>query len=668
MTVKTHLQGAAVKGLQPGAKRRCPVLLSAAIVALWTPVPASAQLLGANNVPSGSPLDSGNTSGGAQQNGRNGAGDNSNNSENAQQSSTTPYQPVLIGGASAAGRDAAGQVATPQGPRMGQNGLLEVDSLRLKKPAEPGEFEKWAMEITGRKLKRYGSDLLSASARDFAVPATSTIPPDYALNVGDTVSISLTGSVEGSVDAEIDRDGRIFLPNVGSVSLVGVRYRDLKDRIAAAVGRQYRGYDVSVSISKLRGVRVYVTGFANNPGAYSVNSLSTLVNAVLAAGGPSAGGSFRSIKLYRNGAEVADFDLYQLLRKGDRSLDPILQNEDVLFIPPVDRQIAVIGSVNEEAIYEVRRGESLADALALAGGPTDVADQSRLMLYRLSDRDTVGSREIDRARAAAEPAEAGDIVQILPQGTLARSLDRQQAVVRIEGEVNRPGNYVLPPNTPVAKVVEMAGGLTPRAFVYGTRFFRESVRAQQQQSYSEAIDQMEVSLAVSPLSGNDMAADGDRQAQLAAARAFVEKLRQKQPDGRLVMELKPNQSSLPDQLLLENNDHIVIPPRVQTVGVFGAVYRPASFLLDGSPRKVADYVQQAGGPIRGADKGNIFLVRANGAILTRRKGAMGAVVLPGDTVFVPIKSRSTSVWTKIREISTIMFQFGVTAAAIAAIN
>ena len=228
------------------------------------------------------------------------------------------------------------------------------------------------------------------------------------------------------------------------------------------------------------------TVFANNPGAYSVTSLSTLVNAVLAAGGPSSGGSFRSVKLYRNGAEVADFDLYELLRKGDRSLDPLVQNEDVLFIPPVGRQVAVIGSVNEEAIYEARPGESLADVLALAGGVTSLADPSRLILYRIGDQDTVGSRQIDRSLAVAEGAEAGDIIQVLPQGTLTRPLERQQAVVRIEGEVNRPGNYFVPPNTPLETVIEMAGGLTPRAYVYGTRFFRESVRSNDAASWKRS--------------------------------------------------------------------------------------------------------------------------------------------------------------------------------------
>ncbi|MFT4026844.1 MAG: SLBB domain-containing protein [Novosphingobium sp.] len=623
-------------------------------------MPAAAQLASSSSIPQGSPVDSETASQSGQQNGQ-------NSSNISGQTLSTPYEPVSVNGQASTEREGAEGMTA--GPRRAQNGALAIDSVDLKKPAAPGEFEKWAREVTGRPLKRYGTDLLIAGARDFAVPSTTTVPPDYALNVGDTVSIALTGSVDGSVDAEIDRDGRIFLPNIGSVSLVGVHYRDLKDRIAAAVGRQFRGFEVAVSIKKLRGVRVYVTGFANNPGAYSVTSLSTLANAVLAAGGPAAGGSFRSIKLYRNGAEVADFDLYQLLRKGNRSLDPLLQNEDVLFIPPVGKQVAVIGSVNEEAIYETRAGESLAEVLALAGGPTDVADASRLILYRLSDQDTVGSRQIDRMAASTQLAEGGDIIQILPQGTLTRPLDRQQAVVRIEGEVNRPGNYYVPPNTPLAQIVEMAGGLTPRAFVYGTRFYRESVRAQQRRGFLEAVDQMDSTLAAAPLNGDGLGDAGERQTQIMAARAFIEKLRTKEPDGRLVIDMTPDQATLPLNLPVENNDRIVVPPRVETVGVFGAVYRPASFLLhDGKAQRVKDYVLEAGGTVRAADKGNIFVVRANGSVLTRSRGALDARVLPGDTVFVPIKTQSSSIWAKLRDISAIAFQFGISAAAIAAIN
>lgn len=563
----------------------------------------------------------------------------------------------------------AGTVIKPASPTEPDSDVLDIRNPRLKPPANPGEYERWVHQVTGRKLKRFGTDLLLPSNRDYAVPATSTIPPDYALNVGDVVSIAMTGSIEGSADFEIDRNGQIDLPRVGRVRLIGVRYRDLRDRVAAAIGQQYRGFEVSVGIKQLRGVRVYVTGFANNPGAYTVNSLSTLVNAVLAAGGPSAGGSFRSVKLYRNGAEVVDFDLYDLIRKGDKSRDPLLQNEDVLFIPPAGRQVAVFGSVNEEAIYEARPGESVEDVLRLAGGPTNLADASRVLVYRLRDRDSSWSHQLTRAAAATELAEAGDIVQILPEGSLIRPLDRQSTLVRIEGEVNRPGNYYVAPNTPLETVLAMAGGTTQRAFVFGTRFYRESVRVQQHQSYLEALDQMEQVLVTAPLTQDGSFNVGDRQAQLASVRAFLDKLRQAEPDGRLVLDVSPASAQLPANIVLENNDLLFIPPRIDTVGVFGAVYRPASFLLGrDEPKRVRDYIEQAGGTIRAADKGTIFVVRANGEVLSKKRGALSARVLPGDIIFVPVRTQGSTFWAKFKDITSTLFQLGLSAATVAAIG
>ncbi len=346
----------------------------------------------------------------------------------------------------------------------------------VKPIAKPGEFERYVERVLGRKLPRFGSNLLLPAQRDFATPATATVPPDYILNVGDVVSIAMAGSIEGSVEREIDTNGRIFLPRVGAISLAGTRYGDLQDRVSAAIGRQYRGYTVNVGIRRLRGIRVYVTGFANNPGAFTLSSLSTMANAVFQAGGPNAGGSFRTVKLYRNGAEVADFDLYQLVRGGNRVGDAVLQNEDVLFIPPAGPQVAVIGSVNEEAIYETKPGETLETALALAGGTNDLGDASRIILYRTADTARIGPQEIRREMMASAPVLGGDILQALSRGSLIQPVDRQSVLVRVEGEVKRPGNYYVAPNTPMSQVMELAGGLTPRAFAYGTRLTRQSVR------------------------------------------------------------------------------------------------------------------------------------------------------------------------------------------------
>ena len=535
---------------------------------------------------------------------------------------------------------------------------------REKSPPPPNEFEKFVEVQIGKPLPRFGKQLLLPDNRDYAVPATATVPPDYLLNVGDVITIAMSGSIEGSIDSEIDTNGRIFLPRVGPVQLAGRRYGDLKSIISAAIGTQYRGYTVNVGIQKLRGVRIYVTGFANNPGAYTVSSLSTMANAVLAAGGPSAGGSFRSIQLLRNNEVIREFDMYDFVLNGRKGNDAILQNEDVIRIAPVGKEIAVSGSVNSEAIYEIKPGETLEQVLSYAGGPNNLADKGRLMLYRVTDQDNLGVREIPRQDAATMVAQGGDIVQLLSEGSLIRSVSKQAVLVRVEGEVERPGNYYVPANTEMSEAIAQAGGLTRRAYVYGTRLERTSVRAQQRESYREAIDQLEISLAAAPLSGDQLGGTGDRQSQLAAAQAVLQKLRQTEPDGRVVLNLPPSANSLPARFVLENNDRIVIPPRPTTVGVFGAVYRPASFAInDNQPLRIGAYLNRAGGALRSADRGEIFVVRANGDVVSKKAGALKLTALPGDVIFVPVKSGGSSFWAKLRDISAIVFQLGLSAAA-----
>ena len=545
----------------------------------------------------------------------------------------------------------------------------EGDPTRLKKPAAPNEFERYVERVLGRRLPRFGNDLLLPSSRDFATPATAAVPPDYILNVGDVVAIYMTGSVEGSVEREIDTQGDIFLPKIGQVHLAGIRYADLRDRVAAAIGRQYRGYDVTVGIRRLRGIRVYVTGFANNPGAFTVSSLSTIANAVLQAGGPSSGGSFRSVKVYRRGQEVADFDLYQLVRGGDRLNDMVLQNEDVLFIPPVGPQVAVVGSVNEEAIYEARPGETIEDLVRYSGGPNSLGENNRLFLYRTSDEARPGPQQLGRQVAGSMSVAGGDILQVLSKGSLTQPVDRQSVLVRLEGEVYRPGNYYVAPNTPLSQVLASAGGLTPRAFAFGTKLQRASVKEQQRESYAEAIKQLELTLAASPLTQDQIQSAGERQAQLASARQVLERLRTAEPDGRVVLDISPAAATLPGDVLLENNDQIYVPPRATTVGVFGAVYRPASFYLDSGrgPLRVRDYIFRAGGPLRAADQKGIFVVRANGEVLPARRGALSARVLPGDVIFVPVRTQSGLFWARLKDITTTLFQVGLSAATVAAV-
>jgi protein involved in polysaccharide export with SLBB domain len=245
--------------------------------------------------------------------------------------------------------------------------------------------------------------------------------------------------------------------------------------------------------------------------------------------------------------------------------------------------------------------------------------------------------------------------------------------VRIEGEVIRPGEYVVPALTSLSAVIAMAGGYTPNAFVFGADFSRESVRQLQQTNYDRALRDLETEFARAgatqrSIDGQEAAAQA---AQSAATARLVERLKAVKPTGRIVLQLSSDSRDLPD-LPLEDGDRITIPPTPTTVGVFGSVFSGGSYLLV-SGVKVGDFLKLAGGPTRGADPSNTFVVRANGSVVSNPQKAgflgLGAgldneLALPGDTVFVPEEINKTT-WTQnLKEWTQIFYQFGIGAAAV----
>jgi len=572
---------------------------------------------------------------------------------------------------------AAGQVAVPQAElRPFQPTMIEnrpaapqagsADDAVTKKQAASiaaNEFETFVSGAAGKPLRRFGAELLVPAARDFTAPPTTTVPPDYHLNPGDELLLGLTGSVQAAdLRLTIDQEGRIFVPRVGAIAVGGVRYGDVRDVIARQVSRQYRGFDLQVSVGRLHGITVYVTGFAATPGSYTVSSLSTLVNAVLAAGGPSPGGSFRSIQLRRNGKLISDFDLYDLLLKGDKTGDAALQNGDVIYVAPAGEQVAVIGSVNREAIFEIAPNETLNDAILYAGGVNTVADDTRLMVLDSLGKSDAGWQQVTAAEARTRKARRGDIVRILSDVGIARPLDQQSVLVTISGEVTRPGRYYFRPGTKLEDVVAQAGGLTAQAFPYASVITRESVKAQQKLSFDRAIKDMEFQLTAQPVvSANraQLAQPGN----LALVHSIVEQLRTREPSGRLVFDLPVTASTLPSDVIVENEDTIYVPPRPVTVGVFGAVPSPASFAYrEGS--SIGDFIRSAGGIQSLGDKSEVFVVRANGTVLSNGRKVLKAPALPGDLVYVPIDANRGEFWARLRDITGSLFGGLVGAATI----
>lgn len=533
--------------------------------------------------------------------------------------------------------------------------------------ARPSEFETYVSQSLNRPIRRFGANLLVPDARNFTAPSTTSVPSDYRLNPGDELLVNLAGSVEASsLRLTIDSEGRVFIPKVGPVTVGGVRYGDIQSLIARQVSRQYRSFRVAVSIGRLHGITVYVTGYAASPGSYTLSSLSTLVNAVLVAGGPSGGGSFRSIQVRRNGRLISDFDLYTLLLRGDKSSDVLLQNGDVIYVAPAGSQVAVIGSVNVEAIYEARTEESLNDLLIYAGGINTVADSSRLLL--LDPLKPGGWQRLTPTQVASSIASRGEIVRVLSGVGIAQPLFSQPVLVTVSGEVARPGRFYLQPGTTLASVMAQAGGLTAQAFPYATVFTRESVQQTQRLSYERALRDLELLLTTKPLvsSLQPTAIDANR---LPAVRSVVAQLEARKPDGRMVLNVSPSDRALEGGLVLENNDTIYIPPRPVTVGVFGSVPSPASFQYVQNAT-IGDFLRRAGGVQKLGDASGLFVVRANGTLLARGKGATRGNILrmpayPGDLIFVPMDAYRGEFWAKLQALTSSLFPGIIATAAIA---
>jgi Polysaccharide biosynthesis/export protein/SLBB domain len=167
-------------------------------------------------------------------------------------------------------------------------------------PYQPGEFELYIQNrVAPAVVRRLGAQLMQPDPN--SVDSLPQVPADHLLLPGDELQVAIWGAVDANLQLVVDRSGRITLHRVGTVSVAGVRFSDVPALLRQQVAKQFRNFDLSVSIGQLRGIRVYVTGFVGRPGAYSVSSLSTLSSALIAAGGPTSAGSFRSIQLRRGG-------------------------------------------------------------------------------------------------------------------------------------------------------------------------------------------------------------------------------------------------------------------------------------------------------------------------------------------------------------------------------
>lgn len=323
----------------------------------------------------------------------------------------------------------------PQGDAV-QNGEADADAVNATANVEScstgqfeNDFQALVCDAMGVRLSIFGSELFRKSPSTFSPVENVPVAGDYRLQPGDEFQLTTWGQVSMQLKLRVDNNGDIFIPEVGKFNINGMAFSDLERRIDAEMSRYFRNYRVSVTMGRLNQLPVFVTGFAKNPGRYNVSSVSTLLNALFASGGPSAQGSLRRVELKRDGKLVGRFDLYALLMDGDKRADLRLQAGDVIHIPPVGERVAITGPVKVPAIYELNVKETLADLMKWAGGLTTTASGVEATLERIQNRSSRTVNQIQLKQANNLDLADGDIVQIYPM------LPKYENMVTIRGSI-----------------------------------------------------------------------------------------------------------------------------------------------------------------------------------------------------------------------------------------
>ena len=508
----------------------------------------------------------------------------------------------------------------------------------------------------------FGYDFFNSTPTTFALSSNVPLPTDYILGPGDKILVEFFGNNSQQKEGYISRSGRFNLPLLGPAQLAGLKFSKAEDLIRERVNQKLIGTDVYLSLSEMRSINVYVVGSAYKPGTYTVSSLASLTNVILASGGPSEQGSLRNIQVKRNGELINTYDFYDLLLKGDSSKDIRLQESDAVFFPLIENKIKIEGSVKRSGFFEIKKEESLDVLLSYAGLRNKHDTKIQFSRYNKDKGERVVRMIADVNEVRNIDLLDGDTVNVI-SGTSLLPLQ-----VEIKGEISYPGTYDLQLGDTILDVITKAGGFTKEAYPEAAVFTRTLVAQQQKESYMKAADNLEKTLIDAVATGTEI--DGDL---YGAVLGFVEKLRQFEPSGRQVVAVDSYSLNTDPKynLAMQNGDSLVIPKRSAAISVVGEVLNPASHIYD-EDLSVQDYIELSGDTTDIADLSKIFVILPNGQSVIYKKRLfqddISEGVLPGSTIVIS-RNPAPFNWLSLTSIITpILSDLALSAAAVAAIN
>nr|WP_317129938.1 SLBB domain-containing protein [Algoriphagus algorifonticola] len=365
----------------------------------------------------------------------------------------------------------SGQTNSTSGKMEGGRNLMDqeidlFDSLRKSDPY---------YDLTPTQKKIFGFKLFHNRQLNFSPSLNLPTPLSYIVGSGDQLLIDVYGASQQSYDLTVTPEGRIFVPNVGPVQVGGASIEAATARIKNSLGRIYSGLNganpntfLQVRLGNIRSIKVSMVGELTKPGTYTLPSFATVFNALYAAGGPNENGAFRNIQVYRNSKLVAAVDIYEFLSKGDQSANILLQDNDVIIVPPLQARVEITGPVRREGLFEVKPNEALADLFVYTGGFTAQAYKDRVTVRRIENNQR---KVLDVAETDFNTFTPKDGDEIL----VGEALDRFSNRVQVTGSVNRPGEFALGESgLTIKQLIEKAEGLRPEAFTNRATLYRTS--------------------------------------------------------------------------------------------------------------------------------------------------------------------------------------------------
>lgn len=319
--------------------------------------------------------------------------------------------------------------------------------------------------------QRFGHELFAGDPGRHAGPSFGPVPADYRVAPGDEIIVQAWGDLSFRDTHRVDREGRIVLRDAGAIGVAGKTLEQAERAIVRQFSRVLSGVSpdgggstiIDVSLGRLRAIRVFVVGEVARPGGYDLGPVSSVFEALYAAGGPSAIGSMRDVRLVRDNRVAGSLDLYDYLTRGSREGDLTLRDGDTVFLPVAGPIVELAGEIRRPALYELEEGEGLLDLLRYGGGPTPSARRDLVHVRRIdpdaSGRGDVARIDIDlpipppNAEGPGPGLVEGDVVELLPVNP------RQESYVVVTGAVAREGRYGFSPGMRLSALIDRAGGL-----------------------------------------------------------------------------------------------------------------------------------------------------------------------------------------------------------------